>query len=57
MIAKTQKINDHSILALIEELATQKNKLSSSEIVKKLKELVPEYISNNSKFEKLDKVL
>ena len=56
MIAKTQKINDNSILELIEELAIQKNKLSSSEIVKMLKELVPEYISNNSKFEKLDKV-
>tara|TARA_R110002051_G_scaffold162204_4_gene233722 strand:+ start:607 stop:2499 length:1893 start_codon:yes stop_codon:yes gene_type:complete len=56
MIAKTQKINDRAILELIEDLATQKNKLSSSEIVKKLKELVPEYISNNSKFEKLDKV-
>tara|TARA_R110002051_G_scaffold199926_2_gene266931 strand:+ start:4210 stop:6102 length:1893 start_codon:yes stop_codon:yes gene_type:complete len=57
MIAKTQKINDRAILELIAELATQKNKLSSSEIVKKLKVLVPEYISNNSKFEKLDKVV
>ncbi|WP_026776873.1 nucleoside-diphosphate sugar epimerase/dehydratase [Polaribacter sp. Hel_I_88] len=57
MIAKTQKINDSTILALIEELASQKNKLSSSEIVSKLKALVPEYISNNSTFEKLDKVL
>ena len=56
MIAKIQKINDRAILVLIEELSTQKNKLSSSEIVKKLKVLVPEYISNNSKFEKLDKV-
>ena len=57
MIAKTQKINDRAILELIAELSTQKNKLSSSEIVKKLKVLVPEYISNNSKFEKLDKVV
>tara|TARA_R110001606_G_scaffold152476_1_gene293191 strand:- start:1344 stop:3245 length:1902 start_codon:yes stop_codon:yes gene_type:complete len=56
MIAKTQKINDSSILELIEELALKKNKLSSSAIVSKLKELVPEYISNNSKFEILDKL-
>ena len=56
MIAKTQRINYNSIIELIETLSIQKDKLSNAAIVSKLKEMVPEYISNNSKFEKLDKV-
>jgi len=53
LIAKT-KNNDESQLNAIEELIqlfeTQKN----DQIVRKMKEIVPEYISNNSEFEKLD---
>lgn len=56
MIAKTQQMNTTEILELIQELAVKKNKLTNIEIVKMLKEMVPEFLSNNSKFEKLDKV-
>jgi FlaA1/EpsC-like NDP-sugar epimerase len=56
MIAKTQKVNAEQVLALLENLYLMKNKLTSTEIVGMIKEIVPEYISNNSKFEKLDKI-
>ena len=53
LIAKTKE-NKESHLNAIEELIqlfeTQKN----DQIVGKMKEIVPEYISNNSEFEKLD---
>ncbi len=45
--SQLQEIND-----LIELFGTQNN----MEIVAKMKQIVPEYISNNSDFEKLDKV-
>jgi len=55
MIAKTDKLDYEKLKDAIVELAQlkQNNKL---EIVSKLKGIVPEYISNNSDFEKLDKV-
>jgi FlaA1/EpsC-like NDP-sugar epimerase len=56
MIAKTQKVNVEEVISLLENLSLLKNKLTSSEIVGMIKQIVPEYISNNSKFEKLDKV-
>ena len=56
MIAKTQKLDSVEVVSLIESLSVKKNKLTNAEIVSLLKEIVPEYISNNSKFEKLDKV-
>ena len=56
MIAKTQKIDNLELFSLIESLSLKKNKLSNANIVSLLKEIVPEYISNNSEFEKLDKV-
>jgi FlaA1/EpsC-like NDP-sugar epimerase len=56
MIAKTQQMNTTAILELLQELALKINKLNNVEIVKMLKEMVPEFLSNNSKFEKLDKV-
>jgi hypothetical protein len=56
MIAKTQKVNVEQVVALLDNLSLMKNKLTSSEIVGLIKEIVPEYISNNSKFEKLDKI-
>ena len=56
MIAKAQKIDYLSVKKNISDLAALKvnNKL---DIVTKLKEIVPEYISNNSEFEELDKVV
>tara|TARA_B100000809_G_scaffold66426_1_gene63186 strand:- start:71 stop:1522 length:1452 start_codon:yes stop_codon:yes gene_type:complete len=56
MIAKTQKLDSVEVVSLIQSLSVKKNKLTNAEIVSLLKEIVPEYISNNSKFEKLDKV-
>ena len=61
------KSNKHKIFNLGEKipkrfiqiwdnLSANKNKLSNAEIVTLIKEIVPEYISNNSKFEILDKV-
>ena len=54
MIAKTQKIDETLILEVINQLLTTKNKLTNIEIVGLLKKIVPEFISNNSIFEKLD---
>ena len=54
MIAKTQKIDEDLILGVIHQLLTTKNKLANIEIVGLLKKMVPEFISNNSVFEKLD---
>jgi FlaA1/EpsC-like NDP-sugar epimerase len=56
MIAKTQKVNNEQVLALIANLFLKKNKLNNAEIVSLIKEIVPEYVSNNSKYEKLDKI-
>jgi FlaA1/EpsC-like NDP-sugar epimerase len=56
MIAKIQKVNVDLVLVLIEELSSKKNRLTNTEIVSMIKEIVPEYISKNSQFEKLDKV-
>lgn len=39
----------------IEELCLEKNQMNHDIIVRKMKEIVPEYKSNNSKFELLDK--
>jgi FlaA1/EpsC-like NDP-sugar epimerase len=56
MIAKAQKVDSLELVSLIKSLSLRKNKLTNAEIVKVLKQIVPEYISNNSEFEKLDKV-
>ncbi|WP_373056166.1 polysaccharide biosynthesis protein [Zunongwangia sp. H14] len=40
----------------IKEIIKSANKLKSDKVVAKLKELIPEFISNNSSFQKLDKV-
>ena len=56
MIAKTQNIDVALVLLSIEKLFFKKNQLSNLEIVGLIKEIVPEYISKNSQFEKLDKV-
>jgi FlaA1/EpsC-like NDP-sugar epimerase len=56
MIAKTQKVDTIELVSLIKSLSVNKNKFTKAEIVRILKEIVPEYVSNNSEFEKLDKV-
>ncbi len=54
LIAKTQKIDYNKLKIEIDKLMVLDG-LSSNEIVSKLKGIVPNYISNNSEFEKLDK--
>lgn len=53
MIAKTENINIKEIKQKVEKLIAT-NSLTNENIVKALKSIVPEYISNNSVFEKLD---
>ena len=55
MIAKSKKIDIQEIQEKILELNNTNLYSQSIEIVSKLKDIVPEYISNNSKFEVLDK--
>ncbi len=55
MIAKTENMNVEEIKAKIDHLISDLN-IEHVEIVKKIKAIVPEYKSNNSEFEKLDKV-
>ena len=53
LIAKTENINVKQKKLAIENLTGTDN-ISNEEIVSRLKVIVPEYISNNSVFEKLD---
>jgi FlaA1/EpsC-like NDP-sugar epimerase len=53
MIAKVKDFDFKKIDAKIGELSTI-DQLNKTEIVAKIKSIVPEYISNNSEFEKLD---
>ncbi len=53
LIAKTENINVKEIKLKIEHL-TGTDDISNDEIVRRLKGIVPEYVSNNSVFEKLD---
>ena len=54
MIAKTQELNKEEVGAQICNLYTRLDTLKETALVKIMKNLVPEYKSNNSKFEKLD---
>ena len=56
MIAKNQEIDVSNVQEKINHLSICFSKLSNSDLVKFMKELVPEYVSNNSEFEILDKV-
>jgi FlaA1/EpsC-like NDP-sugar epimerase len=57
MIAKVRELNHLVTQSCIDELDRLVNSSDDdSTLVKKLKEAVPEYISNNSLFEKFDKV-
>ena len=53
LIAKTKENSDQQIKA-IEDLIQLFDSQQNEHIVRKMKEIVPEYISNNSEFEKLD---
>ncbi len=54
MIAKTENLNVKEIKQKIDNLIAL-HTIANRDIVAKLKGIVPEYISNNSEFEKLDK--
>ena len=54
MIAKNQEIAVSHVQDKINHLSINFSKLNNSDLVKFMKELVPEYVSNNSEFEKLD---
>jgi hypothetical protein len=56
MIAKTQKLDDIYFKSKIDDLSGAYNKLDNQELVSLMKTLVPEYVSNNSEFETLDKI-
>ena len=53
LIANTRK-NSEKVFDLILELIELFSKQNNLEIVKKMKEIVPDFKSNNSEFEKLD---
>jgi hypothetical protein len=55
MIAKAKRINVDDIEQKINVLCNKNSKMHNLEIVSLIKEIIPEYISNNSKFEVLDK--
>ncbi len=54
MICKTRKLNYAEVKLEIEELCII-NRFQNDNIVLKMKYLIPEYISNNSKYESFDK--
>lgn len=55
LIAKVREYNFHNISRQIDELINLSNKHFTKETVAKMKTIVPEFISNNSVFESLDK--
>ena len=56
MIARTQEFDKSNTILLIEKLCLENQKIENQKTVSLIKELVPEYISNNSVYEKLDNV-
>ena len=57
MIARVRKYDFNSILPHIETLIQLASEGNIHDMVLTMKELVPEYISNNSVFESIDKEL
>ena len=57
MIAKVTEFNTTTIKSEIEYISNNNHTHNNESIVSLLKSVVPEFISNNSKFEKLDKEL
>ena len=54
MIARVPDYNYLEVNTLISNLYRDKDNLKNSILVKTMKKIVPEYISNNSVYEKLD---
>ena len=54
MIAKTKKINISEIENKIQNLCLVNTKIQNLEIVSLIKDIIPEYVSNNSAYEVLD---
>lgn len=54
MIAKVKPLNCDFIEDSLHDLCTHLRTSTNYEIVKKIKQIVPEFISNNSEFEKID---
>ena len=54
MIARVPDYNYLEVNTLISDLYRDKENLKNSTLVKTMKKIVPEYISNNSIYEKLD---
>ncbi|GFZ85345.1 capsular polysaccharide biosynthesis protein [Aquaticitalea lipolytica] len=54
MIAKTKQLDINDIELKIERLCSANIKMQNLEIVSLMKEIIPEYVSNNSKYEVLD---
>jgi len=54
MIARVPNYNYLEVNKLISDLYQGKDNLKNSTLVKTMKKIVPEYISNNSVYEKLD---
>ena len=57
MIAKTSEIDSCIVKERIEGLIHNFKSLTNKELVKEMKAIIPEYISQNSEFEELDNVL
>lgn len=55
MIAKAKEINCSVIKPKIIDICNRLDSTSKTELVLKMKEIIPEYISNNSEYELLDK--
>ena len=54
MIAKTEDLHIENTLLLVDRLCDTNKKIDNKNSVRIIKEIVPEYISNNSVYEKLD---
>lgn len=56
MIAKTQNVDYSIVKEKVDNISSNFRVLNNSDLVKFMKEIVPEYVSKNSQFEILDKV-
>jgi FlaA1/EpsC-like NDP-sugar epimerase len=54
MIARSLEINTSEVKKQIERLCIENNNATNNTIVEIIKQIVPEYLSNNSVYQKLD---
>jgi hypothetical protein len=54
MIAKVKELNVNDVQQKINDLCVSNRELNFEQTVSKMKEIVPEFISNNSIYEKFD---